>query len=124
MAGFDVVVWDTGYYTASPVNTADIQNLEAYLNLGGHLYMDSMDLFAVQGLPADFLSNYLGIASYPYRNKAHTDTGVSGDPLTDGMVLPLTWSERARRWRASILRWRSRPAMPTASTSAAMRTTR
>lgn len=103
MAGFDVVVWETGYYTASPVNTADIQNLEAYLNLGGHLYMDSMDLFAVQGLPADFLSNYLGIASYTYRNKAHTDTGVSGDPITDGMVLPLTWFSGDQPNRVSAL---------------------
>lgn len=92
LSGYDLMIWETGTFTSAPISSGDALNIEAYLDAGGRLYLDSMDLAGVYRLlPEGFSANYLGVASYAYRTRAHTDTGVPGDPITDGMVLPLNW---------------------------------
>jgi hypothetical protein len=101
--GYDVMIWETGIVSANPVSIADTSILERYLSAGGTLYLNSMDLFNVSGLPSDFTRNYLGIASYTYNTKARTENGVSGDPITSGMVLPLDWHGLINQNRVSTL---------------------
>ena len=50
-----------------------------------------MDFLSTANIPPVFTANYLGVASWANNTKAHTDTGVAQDPITDGMVLPLTF---------------------------------
>jgi hypothetical protein len=91
MNGFDNVIWETGYYTADPISADDCASLQQYLDSGGSLFMSSMDLLSTAAVPASFIHDYLGVASWTNNSKCHTASGVGGDPITDGMVLPLTW---------------------------------
>jgi hypothetical protein len=91
MSGFDNVIWQTGYNTSSPISAEDCTNLAQYLDGGGSLFMSSMDLLSTASVPPSFINNYLGIASWTNNSRCHTASGVGQDPITDGMVLPLTW---------------------------------
>jgi hypothetical protein len=90
MAGYDVVVWQTGY--AGPaVGTDDQSALMAYLDAGGNLYMSNMDLTTTVYPPNIFAVNYLGMASRTLNVKGYSAIGVPGDPITSGMSIPLTF---------------------------------
>lgn len=91
MLGYDAILWETAYNTANPVSPDDITHLEQYLDSGGKLYLDSMDMLSLASLPGAWTANYLGIASWSNNTRANTENGVSGDPITNGMVLPLTF---------------------------------
>jgi hypothetical protein len=91
MHGFDVVIWQSGIYYAHPVTADDCANLAQYLDSGGSLFMSSMDLLSVQTVPSSFIHDYLGLASFTNNTMCHTASGLTHDPITDGMVLPLTW---------------------------------
>lgn len=91
MAGFDVVVWQTGYSTTA-IGTGAQGALMAYLDTGGNLYMSNMDLTTTVYPPNVFAVNYLGIFSRTLNVKGYTAIGVPGDPITSGMSIPLTFS--------------------------------
>jgi hypothetical protein len=91
MLGFDVVLWETAYISVNPITPDDIAALQTYLSLGGKLFLSSMGFLSSQSGPTTFITDYLGVASWVNDTKAHTVTGVTGDPITDGMVLPLTF---------------------------------
>jgi hypothetical protein len=94
MAGFDVVVWQTGY-AGTAIGTDGQSALMAYLDAGGSLYMSSMDLTNTIHPPDIFAVNYLGMASRILNVKGYTAIGVPGDPITSGMSVPLTFSSEA-----------------------------
>lgn len=91
MAGFDVVVWQTGY-NGTAIDTDSQSDLMAYLDGGGSLYMSNMDLTTTIYPPSVFAVNYLGMASRALNVKGYTAIGVPGDPITSGMSIPLTFS--------------------------------
>jgi hypothetical protein len=94
MAGFDVVVWQTGYQT-TPMSTDDVSALTTYLDAGGSLYMSSQDIMSTYYPPNAFAVNYLGVVRRPPNTRAHTAVGVPGDPISAGMSIPLTYSSEA-----------------------------
>jgi hypothetical protein len=95
MIGFDAVVWQTGYRTSDLLTAGDMAALQAYLDDDGGLFLSSMDLLITMGGGNTFTSDYLGIASWTNNTKANTASGVSGDPITDGITLPLTFPQPA-----------------------------
>jgi hypothetical protein len=90
MIGFDVVVWQTGY-NATAINTTRQSALMAYLDAGGNLYMNDMDLTNNVYPPNVFAVNYLGMATRILNTMSTLAVGVAGDPISAGMSIPLTY---------------------------------
>jgi hypothetical protein len=90
MAGYDVIIWQTGYLSSNLLTPADMAALRAYLDAGGSLYLNSMDLLSTT-VDATFRTDYLGVNTFTNNTRCHTASGVSGDPISDGLVLPLTY---------------------------------
>jgi hypothetical protein len=91
MRGYDAVVWHTAYLSSGVLAQADMDNLMTYLDDGGKLFLSSMDLLTSVTLPNTFVTDYLGVASFTNTTRAARAVGVSGDPITNGMDIPLTW---------------------------------
>lgn len=91
MGGFDIVIWQNGYRQTDLLTAGDIANIEQYLDAGGNLYYNSQDFLYTQSGPNTFTTDYLGLSAWVNNTKAHTEYGVAGDPISDGMVLPLTF---------------------------------
>lgn len=94
MYGFDAVVWQTAYHASTVLGPEDIAACIDYLDDGGSLFLDSMDFLSGQTNPNPFVNGYLGVASWTVNTKASTATGVGGDPISGGMLLPLTWPQQ------------------------------
>lgn len=90
MAGFDAVIWETGAASPDPLRQTDVRFLEQYLDAQGSLYLDGMDFLTGQS-PNAFTSGYLGLGSWTNNTRCHTASGAGGDPISDGMVLPLSF---------------------------------
>lgn len=90
LAQYDAVIWQTGFGMVT-LTPEDIAALTTYINNGGGLFLQAMEYLSVNGANP-FTQNYLGVASYVNNAKADAATGVSGDPITDGMSFPaLEW---------------------------------
>lgn len=92
MNGFDAIIWETAYIAGLPVTADDMTNLALYLDQGGKLFLSSMDMLSQITAPSPFVTNYLGVASWINNTGCQTASGVSGDPITGGMSLALTFS--------------------------------
>jgi hypothetical protein len=90
LRGFDAVVWQTAYATNTILVPGDIAAMQAYVEGGGALYLNSMDFLTTVSAPTEF-TNMLGVASWTINTRAAQETGVGEDPISDGLVLPLTW---------------------------------
>jgi hypothetical protein len=91
--GYDVIIWQTAYVSPPLLSTDDVSLLEGFLDGGGSVFMSSQQLLNQSDLPSSFLNNYLGVASFVLDTHALTAVGVGGDPITNGMSLPLTWPQ-------------------------------
>ena len=90
MRGYNCVLWQTGY--ANPAMTGQQKdNLSAYLDGGGTLFLSGMG--ALAGALSDdlFLHSYAGVASWQMDTGAVRALGTPGDPISDGMDMALTW---------------------------------
>jgi len=92
MAGFDVVIWQNGYRLNDLLSAGDRAELAQYLDAGGNLYVNSMDLTSTVSQGDPFMTDYLGAASWTNNTRSHTEYGVEGDPISSGLVLPLYFS--------------------------------
>ncbi len=91
---FGGLVWNTGL-TEPALNADEITALENYLDNGGGLYLNGLDIAYQLADPASpyystdteqFFTNYLH-ATYHTRNYAsQLAEGISGDPVTDGIL--------------------------------------
>jgi hypothetical protein len=90
MAGYDAVIWQTAYQSQT-LSQGDKDNLAAYLDAGGRLYLSSEDFLSSVTLPDNFVTNYLGVASFTVNTHASSAIGVNGDPITNGMNMSLSW---------------------------------
>ncbi len=88
--GYDAIVWETGWMTGGMLTDSETASLEMYLNGGGRLFLDGIG-YLNSTSPSDFTQNYLGISSWTLDTKASTEYGITGDPITSGMTLPLSW---------------------------------
>lgn len=90
MAGYDAVIWQTAYQSQN-LSAADEQNLSTYLDGGGRLYLSSEDFLSNVTMPDNFVTNYLGVASFTVNTHASSAIGVNGDPISNGMNMTLNW---------------------------------
>lgn len=98
---YEVVIWSTGESyngdSAAPITLtlADQANLAAYLQSGGKLFLSSQDVIydLMDGdesgtVTSAFINSYLGVLdAIDAGADVPTTYGVSGDPISDGMVL-------------------------------------
>ncbi|MFH1312326.1 MAG: FlgD immunoglobulin-like domain containing protein [Candidatus Eisenbacteria bacterium] len=84
------VFWTTADGNAGYITSGDEQDMMTYLDSGGRLFLASMDLLSSRGGATTFTTNYLHAASWMNNTGAATVSGISGDPISDSMVLPLT----------------------------------
>ena len=89
------VVWTTGddYGSVGDPTTLtaeDQSKLQAYLDGGGKLFLSSQD-FLYDNDPNDFIVNYLHVAGHSDDQGINSVVGVSGDTISDGMSIPLSY---------------------------------
>lgn len=90
---FDAIIWNTGITTPG-LNSNEISLLKTFLDNGGGLYLNGVDLPYQLADPSspyytsetnDFFTNYLH-SNYILRNHPTTIvSGISGDPITNGI---------------------------------------
>ncbi len=90
MDGYDVVIWETGHRPSAILTDAAAQALMTYLDRGGALFLTSqayLNQVPAEGTP--FTRDYLGVDSFFLDKGYHYLIGFSGDPIGNGLVLPL-----------------------------------
>jgi hypothetical protein len=95
LGSYRAVVWTTGDdvgYIGNPstLTPEDQANLQAYLDEGGKLILSSQDLL-YDNEPNDFITNYLHVAGHTDDAGVRSVEGVSGDTITDGMAITLSY---------------------------------
>jgi subtilisin family serine protease len=93
LSTYDVVVWNTGFdYTASTagLSSGEQTALAGYLDQGGRLFLSGQDIL-FNGVTASFRQNYLKVAAFTddVVSANHTEIGVAGNTIGDGMTLAL-----------------------------------
>jgi hypothetical protein len=90
--GYDIMIWETGYRTTTLPDAADQALMMQFVDGGGSLFFTSQNfLDGLNNIPNTFTQNYLGIGSWTL-NTAYTSLlGVAGDPIGDGLNLPLSF---------------------------------
>ena len=90
MRGYNCVIWQTAY--ADPAITSQQKdNLSAYLDQGGTLFLSGMGVLSQAWLPDTFLTSYLGVSSWVDSTGSVRAVGTPGDPISDGMNMALSW---------------------------------
>ena len=92
---YRIVLWTTADdygYGGSPstLTSTDQANLMSYLDNGGNLFLSSQDLL-YDNSPNTFITDYLHVADHDDDVSPTQETGVAGDPISDGMVLNLSF---------------------------------
>jgi archaellum component FlaG (FlaF/FlaG flagellin family) len=92
---FKILIWNTAA-TEPGLNSSEINLIKTYLDYGGSLYLNGVDLAYQLADPSspyytsetlDFFSNYLH-SNYILRQHPSVITlGISGDPITDGLAM-------------------------------------
>ena len=88
---YQTVIWNTGYdysSTNAGLSAAEQTAITEYLNAGGRIFISGQDIL-YNGVTTAFLQNYLKVSTFASDvvTAAHTETGVTGDPVTSGMSL-------------------------------------
>ncbi|HAV32300.1 MAG TPA: hypothetical protein DCX79_09890 [Planctomycetaceae bacterium] len=88
---YQTVIWNTGYdysSTNAGLSAAEQTAISEYLNAGGRIFISGQDVL-YNGVTTAFLQNYLKVSTFAsdVTTAAHTETGVTGDPITSGMAL-------------------------------------
>lgn len=91
MAGFDYVVWQTGWRTGTVITDNDTAAMAAFMDDGGSLFLSSQAFLNQYASPNVFITDYLGVASWVLDRGYTQMNGVAGDPIGDGISLPLSF---------------------------------
>jgi len=84
MAGYDVVVWFTGYDWVTPISPTEQIELSTYLDNGGNLFVSSQEQeYAFPGSP--IMSGYLGVFSVVEDVTLLGVAGGAADPIFAGL---------------------------------------
>ena len=81
----DVVVWFTSIERDLTLTGLDERNLTSYLNQGGTLFLSSQDYLLERF--EDFAQDMLHVTAFTGETSSSTETGVTGDPISNGMSL-------------------------------------
>ncbi len=84
------VVWTAGDQNTSAVQTEDQLALSQYLDLGGALLLSSENYLSAYA-DETFTTDYLHIQSHTLSIDISTVTGISGDPVTDGVTMEVSF---------------------------------
>jgi hypothetical protein len=92
---YRIILWTTADdygYSGSPttLTSTDQANLMTYLDNGGNLFLSSQDLL-YDNSPNTFITDYLHVADHDDDVSPTQETGIAGDPISDGMVLGLSF---------------------------------
>jgi hypothetical protein len=98
-AGYDQVIWSTGWsYWLQHLSPAAALQLEAYLNLGGAIFVAGQAFYGGQnGAPLHIFREYLGSQSAVADLGADELLGGAGDPIGQGLDLELNYETESRR---------------------------
>lgn len=88
--GYDIMIWENGLRTSSMPNAAEQALMMRFMDAGGSLFYTSQAfLNSLNNTPNTFTQNYLGISTWTVDTAYLTLTGVAGDPIGNGLSLPL-----------------------------------
>ncbi|MEW5801617.1 MAG: Ig-like domain-containing protein [bacterium] len=90
LSRFPLVIWSTGDNRSSTLSSAEEQSLQEYLDQGGFLFLSSQFLLYTRGV-SYFVQNYLHVSSYQSSQNYTRITGVTSDPVSDGLDANLTF---------------------------------
>ncbi len=91
MAPYDIVIWHTAWRFNNLLTTADMDALTQFMNNGGNLFLTSQEfLDTMGGVPNAFITNCLGVSDWELDKGYVQLYGVAGDPIGDGLDLPLS----------------------------------
>lgn len=92
LAGFDIVIWQTGWRFNYLLTQSDMATLMQYMDEGGSLFLSSQEfLDSMGGIPNSFVTDYLGISGWQTDKGYERLYGAPGDPIGDGLDLPLSF---------------------------------
>lgn len=92
---FKILIWNTAA-TVPGLNSNEINLIKTFLDYGGNLYLNGVDLAYQLADPSspyytsetiDFFSNYLHSNYILRQHPAVITLGISGDPITDGLAM-------------------------------------
>jgi hypothetical protein len=88
LEGFDIVICDTEYYGPTFDSVPSDSVLIRFMNLGGAVFLAGQEWLPLHPVDA-FLREYFGVADF-YNDQRYVQVaGVPGDPIGDGLDLPL-----------------------------------
>jgi hypothetical protein len=90
IAGFDAIIWNTGFSSGNTITPTMQANLITYLDGGGKLFLSSQGILNQYGTAPVFIKNYLRVLSMLQDRQALTCNGVPGDPIGDGLSFTLS----------------------------------
>jgi hypothetical protein len=88
LADFDAVVWSTGDLQTQTIGGDGQAALMSYLDGGGNFFLTSQGYLNQVGLSA-MTTNYLRVSAFVQDAQASSAVGLAGDPLGDGLNMPL-----------------------------------
>jgi hypothetical protein len=90
---YNIIIWNTGV-TEPGISTDEMNALAAFLDNGGRLYLNGVDIAYQMADPSspyystetmNFFTNYLHSSYILREHSATIATGIDGDPITDGL---------------------------------------
>jgi len=89
---FDAIIWNTGELQTKTIGVAGQNLLMSYLDGGGSLFVSSQGYLNHMGTASpNFTQNYLRVASWTQDAGCATAIGVGGDPIGNGLNLPMSY---------------------------------
>ncbi len=83
------VFWTTAGGDATYLTSADENDMAAFLDANGRLFLGSMGFLSSRTGASEFTTDYLHIASWASNTGGSPMSGVPGDPISNGMSLGL-----------------------------------
>ncbi len=102
MAEFDAVFWTTGDYCCEAPPEEALDQIMAYLDNGGRLFMDGLYV-ATDWSGTDFLNNYLGAEFDSFGMQLDMEVADSSHPLADGFEGLITFVAEAKDMQPDII---------------------
>ncbi len=92
VSGYDIMIWENGLRTSSLPDAVEQAVMMQFVDAGGSLFFTSQAfLNSLNNVPNTFTQQYLGIDSWTLDTAYLTLAGVPGDPIGDGLALPLSF---------------------------------
>ena len=92
LQGYDLLVWETGFLGANAISSPSGLSLIEFIESGGSLFLNCMGFAEAPGNTPG-LQAALGIDPPVSNTGAVEAHGVTGDPITDGLVVDLEWAD-------------------------------